>query len=237
MRRSILASIALSFAATLLMAQEKAENSDFQFKSGQSVYVIAGKSRAPSNKNFWQTLNREIPKRYAVPLPPLPNNDNISGRPTLEKALPERATLDRAEPIRRVLPPEAPKLKKQIEGEILKQKKFSLAESPEQADFILFANGDYVHTYFITRPGMSGGTINPGGGDSEIGPTLARVSVAAIPATAYRRWHSHFSELFTMAKWHDESWGKVQMEDHSVTLEEPSVQKLIQQFHKQALKK
>lgn len=235
MRRIIPALIPLLFSAAILtMAQEKAEESNFQFKPGQTVYVIAVKSRAPEDRNFWQTLNRDISREGGNSIPPQPQANNASGRITLEKSSPERATLDRAEPIRRVLPPEEPRLKKQIEEEILKQKKFTLSESPEKADFVLFANGDYVHSYFASIPGASASGVTPGSGDSEIGPTLARLSAVAISASDYHRWHGHFSELFRMAKWRDESWGRTHMR---APFEEPSVKKLIQQFHKQALKK
>jgi hypothetical protein len=70
-------------------------------------------------------------------------------RPTLDRVLPQRPTLDRALPDRPTLDPPpmimpawpinpAPIVKKAVEEEIRKQKRFTLAASAEAADFMLW---------------------------------------------------------------------------------------------------
>lgn len=216
------------------IAQEKLADDAFRFKPGQSVYVIAVKSRAPQDRSFWQNLNRNLSKSPQGQMPPAPANNN---RATLEREDTGRPTLDRAAPSRRVMLPEELSLKKQIEDEFLKQKNFKLADSPETADIIFFAQGEYFH-FEAMRQGTGFASIGmlTAGDDKLDLNALAKLSVAAVAASDYRQWQSDVPRLFEKAKWHEELWGEFRR-DRDKPYEEPSAKKIVQQFHKQALKK
>ncbi|HYE73673.1 MAG TPA: hypothetical protein VEF04_10090, partial [Blastocatellia bacterium] len=100
------------------------------------------------------------------------------------------------------------------------------------ADFIIFANGEYVYSDSWRAEGAAGGSFSAGPPDSAIGNTLAKLSLAAIPASSYQKWDSHYSKLYEIAAWQGEAWGRAGLE--FVT---PDTKKTIQQFHKAALKK
>lgn len=232
-------------------AQEKPAADDFKFTSGQSVYVIAVKSPAKPGIETWEKLNRNMPKppnhhqTHASsfgndPLGRQTLEREIKERPLLEKSQSERTTLDRTEPIRRVLPPPDPELKQLVEEEFRKQKKFKLADSPETADFIFFANGQYIYTISATgNQGRSSGMISIAGGqgDSSLAlNTLAKLSLAAIPASDYHQWQSDIPNLFEKAKWQEEVWGEFRR-DRETRYTAPSAKNLVQQFHKHAVKK
>lgn len=232
--------IVLGFVLLILalpvVAQEKPATQDFKFTPGQSVYIIAVKSPAPRDVTTWLMLRRNLPNVQAVTRNPAPNDS--SDRATLEKLPAERATLERNVPIRRLLPPVEPELQKLVEQEFLKQKKFKLADSPETADFVFFAHGEYVFSVFASHGGGYTGSVAVSGqGDTSVElNTLAKLSVAAIPASDYRQWQSDVPHLFEKAKWRDELWGEIRQASQRI-YEEPSAKKLVQQFHKQALKK
>lgn len=231
MRRKIIALLALLVLAALpVLAQDKLAEGEFQFRPTQSVYVIAVKSRAPRDRTVWENLNRNLPQaRMGGGATVVTGN-----RATLERENPDRPTLERSTPSRRVLPPSEPSLKKQIEDEFLKQKKFKLAESPETADFIFFANGEYFHFEAI-RHGNGGtgiGIIGPGDDNLELN-AIAKLSVGAVPASDHRQWQSDVFDLLKTAKWQTEAWGEFKRGNY----EEPSAKKLVQEFHKQTLKK
>lgn len=237
-KTTIFATAFFLLLVTRASTQEKPPVSEFQFAANQSVYVIAVKSPAPIDRSTWEKLNRNLPKRNQSSS--FPSNNDSSGRATLQRTQPERQTLERNEPTRRVLPPPEPQLKKMIEEEFLKQKKFKLAESPETADLILFAHGEYIYSFAATADRGRGTVIiaTSGGGDGNTADlnTLARLSVAAIAASDYRQWQSDVAHLFEKAKWQEEVWGEFRREGNK-PFDEPSAQKLVQQFHKQALKK
>lgn len=237
-KRTIIFGVIFLILALPVAAQEKPATQDFKFTANQSVYVIAVKSAAPRDATTWLMLRRNLPNVQAVTRNPAPNNS--SDRTTLEKLLAERSTLERDVPIRRLLPPVEPELQKLVEQEFLKQKKFKLADSPETADFVFFAHGEYVYAMFASnsRGGGSGFTTfssRQSDNSMELN-TLAKLSVAAIPASDYRQWQSDVPHLFEKAKWRDELWGEIRQDSQRI-YEEPSAKKLAQQFHKQALKK
>ncbi len=224
----------------LATAQEPAAQ-PFNFSANQSVYVIAVKSAVPRDANVWMQLHRKMtqfPPGFGQPN--ASSQTDSSGRATLERSPTERTTLERETPIRRVLPPPEPQLKKLIQDEFLKQKKFKLADSPENADFIFFAHGEYIFS-FISPNGNGrggGGVIGAAAQDdanTELN-TLARLNLAAIPASEYRQWNSDVASLFEKAKWREVALGEFRR-DQTIKFEEPPTKKLVQQFHKQALKK
>jgi len=234
MRTKTIALIALLFlAAVSISAQEKPISGDVQFKPGQSVYVIAVKSRAPRDRSLWENLNRNRLKSGQGMTIHAP----ASERATLERGETERQTLERTSPSRRVLPPTEPALKKQIEDEFLKQKNFKLAASPEAADLIFFASGEYFH-FESMRQGMGFaaiGMMTPGDDNLDLN-ALAKLSIAVVTASDYREWQSDIPHLFEKAKWQEEAWGEF-VRKPDKPYQEPSAKKIVQQFHKQALKK
>jgi hypothetical protein len=221
-------------AAFPALAQDKTAEREFPFLPAQSVYVIAVKSRAPRDRSVWENLNRNLPQVKIAGGAGTASDK----RATLDREVADRPTLERSTPVRRVLPPSEPKLKKQIEDEFLKQKTFKLADSPETADFIFFASGDYFH-YEAMQHGNGASTvigmIGPGDDNLELN-ALAKLSVGVIMASDYRQWQSDLSDLLKVAKWRTEAWGEFQRK-REMRYEEPSLKKLIQEFHKQALKK
>lgn len=247
MRRPIFFAVAL-FWLLPVMAQQPAAQ-EFKFAVNQSVYVIAVKSPAPPGPDTWRQLNRSLPMPPGAGSAQASSQNAPSGRqtlerpqnerPTLEKSQTERTTLERDAPIRRMLPPIETGLKKSVEEEFLKQKKFKLADSPETADFIFFAHGEYVYS-LIAASGRGGGGVIFGSsmqGDTSMElNTLARLSVAAIPASEYRQWQSDIPNLFEKARWQEVAWGQFHR-DQEMRYEDPPTKKLVQQFHKQALKK
>lgn len=231
---SITLVLLLCLAGINVGAQEKPAAGAPQFHPGQSVYVIAVKSRAPLGRSLWQNLNRNQVKTGRGPIIHAPASDS---RPTLERGEAERPTLERTVPSRRVLPPEEPTLKKLIEDEFLKQKNFTLASSPETADFIFFASAEYFH-FESMRQGTSVaaiGLMTLGDDNLELN-ALAKLNIAAITATDYREWQSDIPHLFEKAKWQEEAWGEFRP-NRDKPYEEPSAKKLVQKFHKQAVKK
>lgn len=236
-RRLIVLGVVFLILSLAVAAQEKPAAGEFKFTANQSVYVIAVKSPAPRDVTTWLMLRRNLPNVQAVTRGSSPNNS--SDRSTLERSPTERATLERDVPIRRLLPPIEPELQKLVEQEFLKQKKFKLADSPETADFVFFAHGEYVFSMFASNGGGggSGFVALSGQGDTSLElNTLAKLSLAAIPVSDYRQWQSDVPNLFEKAKWRDEAWGEIR-HDGQRAYEAPSAKKMVQQFHKQALKK
>lgn len=223
---------ALTAAAQQPVAQE------FNFAANQSVYVIAVKTPLPQDPSIWMQLHRNNTRPPGFIHGPA-SSRNDSERATLERTPSERTTLERETPLRRALPPTEPQLKKLIEEEFLKQKKFRLADSPETADFIFFAHGEYTFS-FIQTNGRGGGVVlfgASGQGDTSMElNTLARLNLAAIPVAEYRQWKSEIADLLEKAKWREVAWGEVRS-NPQFSYQEPPTKKLIQQFHKQALKK
>ena len=224
----------------LATAQEPAAQS-FNFAANQSVYVIAVKSSVPHDPNIWLQLHRKTAQ-----FPPgfgqrnTSSQTDSSGRATLERSPTERTTLERETSTRRVLPPPEPQLKKLIEEEFLKQKKFKLADSPENAHFIFFAHGEYIFSFISSNGNRRGGGVVIGAAaqddsNTELN-TLARLNLAAIPASEYRQWNSDVANLFEKAKWREVALGEFRS-DPQPSYQEPPTKKLVQQFHKQALKK
>lgn len=221
----------------LATAQEPAAK-EFNFAANQSVYVIAVKTPVPQDPSIWMQLHRNNTRPPGFIHTPA-SSQNDSGRATLERTPEERTTLERETPLRRALPPTEPQLKKLIEEEFLKQKKFRLANSPETADFIFFAHGEYSFS-FIQANGRGGGVVlfgAPRQDDTKMElNTLARLNLAAIPAAEYRKWKSDVASLFEKAKWREVSLGEIRS-DPQPSYQGPPTKKLVQQFHKQALKK
>ncbi len=224
----------------LATAQEPAAK-EFNFAANQSVYIIAVKSAVPHDPSIWMQLHRkttQFPPGFGQPN--ASSQTNSSGRATLERSPTERTTLERETPVRRVLPPPEPKLKKLIEDEFLKQKKFKLADSPENADFVFFAQGEYIFSFVsLNNNGRGGGVVIGAAAQDDANTelnTLARLNLAAIPASEYRQWNSDVTSLFEKAKWREVALGEFRREQ-SMKYEEPPTKKLVQQFHKQALKK
>lgn len=242
MRRN-LAFLGCAFLTLTLQAasQEKLAADNFKFTAGQSLYVIAVKSAVKPGIETWEKLNRNMPNppNHVQTRASSFGNDPL-GRQTLEKSPTERTTLDRTEPIRRVLPPSDPELKQMVEEEFRKQKKFKLVDSPEAADFIFFVNGEYIYTISATgSQGRSSGMVSIAGGQGDSSMelnTLAKLRTAAISLSDYREWQSDVAHLFEKAKWTEELWGEFRR-DREMRYEAPSAKKLVQQFHKQALKK
>jgi len=232
MQKKIIALIGLLLLTVLsAFAHQQPDAADFPFKPGQSVYVIAVKSRAPRDRTVWQNLSRNMPKTRQAGTLPSSANDK---RATIERGNADRLTLDR-QPEHRILPPEEPNLKKRIEDEFLKQKSFKLAESPETADLVFFAHGEYFHYESMRQESAVAliGMIGPGDDNLELN-AIAKLTVACVTASDYRQWQSDIPQLLEKAKWQVEAWGEFHIGAH---YEEPSVKKLIQQFHKQTLKK
>jgi hypothetical protein len=224
---------------TLSSSAQQPAVQEFKFTANQSVYVIAVKSAAPRDPSVWMQLHRNSMPPGQVQTRASSQTDP-SGRATLERSATERNTLEREAPIRRVLPPIEPGLQKLIAEEFLKQKKFKLADSPETADFIFFAHGEYIYSFIAANGKQGGGGVVFGStshGDTNVElNTLAKLSVAAIPASDYRQWQSDVANLFEKAKWQEVVWGEFRR-DGQLSYQEPPTKKLVQQFHKQALKK
>lgn len=237
MRRTIFLVIVFCLSVLTVAAQEPATQ-EFNFAANQSVYVIAVKTPVPQDPSVWMQLHRNNTRPPGFIHTPA-SSQNDSKRATLERAPEERTTLERETPLRRALPPAEPQLKKLVEEEFLKQKKFRLADSPETADFIFFAHGEYTFS-FIQTNGRGGSVVlfgASGQGDTSMElNTLARLNLAAIPAAEYRQWKSDIADLFEKAKWREVAWGEVRS-NPQFSYQEPPTKKLIQQFHKQALKK
>ena len=243
-------------ASAFAQAQTAPAKQEPAFRAGQSVYVLTVKTAAPRDPSVWRQLNRNYFK--GNPPPPmhsgtLPPNSSSDDRVTLEKAPTERVTLEKAPtertslerttlertaPTRRVLPPGDPILKQRIEDEIRRQKKFSLADSPEKADLVILAHGEYIYLETM-REGTTYGTIGLiGSGDENLDlNTLVKLKLGAIPAAAYHQWQSDVSQLLTAAKWQTEAWGEFRRERDKSPYEEPPLKKLIEQFHKEAVQK
>lgn len=239
MRRTIFL-VAVFCLSVLHVAAQQPVAQEFSFAANQSVYVIAVKSPAPQDQYTWLQLRRNLPNAQVANVPTGTWGNDTNNRTTLEKSPTERPTLERETPLRRSLPPIEPQLKKLIEEEFLKQKKFKLADSPQTADFIFFAHGEYVFSFFVGGGKSSGGTgvvIMSGQGDTNMElNTLAKLSLAAIPVSDYRHWQSDVASLFEKAKWRETVWGEIRRDLHT-HYEEPPTKKLVQQFHKQVLKK
>lgn len=239
MRRTIFLVAAFCLSALPIAAQQPVTK-EFSFAANQSVYVIAVKSPAPPDQYTWLQLHRNLPNAQAANVPTDTWRNDTNNRTTLEKSPTERPILERETPLRRSLPPIEPQLKKLIEEEFLKQKKFKLADSPEKADFIFFAHGEYVFSFFVGGGKGRGGTsvvMTSGQGDKDLElNTLAKLSLAAIPISDYHHWQSEVAKLFEKAKWRESVWGEIRRDMHT-HYEEPPTKKLVQQFHKQALKK
>lgn len=234
---TLVAASAFGFA----QAQTAPAKQEPAFRAGQSVYVITVKTAAPRDPSVWRQLHRNYfkgnppPSMHSGTLPP---NSSSDDRVTLEKAPTERTTLERTAPTRRVLPPGDPTLKQRIEDEIRRQKKFSLADSPEKADLVILAHGEYIYLETM-REGTTYGTIGLiGSGDENLDlNTLVKLKLGAIPAAAYHQWQSDVSQLLTAAKWQTEAWGEFRRERDQSPYEEPPLKKLIEQFHKEAVQK
>lgn len=236
MRRAVFLLAVFWLLTPFATAQEPAAQ-PFNFAANQSVYIIAVKTPVPQDPSIWMQLHRNNKRPPGFIHNPA-SSQNDSGRATLERAPGERTTLERETPLRRILPPTEPQLKKLVEEEFLKQKKFRLADSPETADFIFFAHGEYTFS-LIQTSGRGGGVVilGTGQGDTHMElNTLARLNLAAIPAAEYRKWQSDIASLFEKAKWRDVSLGEFRT-DPQPNYQEPPTKKLVQQFHKQALKK
>ena len=237
MRRAVFLLAVFWLLTPFATAQEPAAQ-PFNFAANQSVYIIAVKTPAPKDPSIWMQLHRNNTRPPSHIPTQAGSQNNPSGRATLERSATERATLERETPLRRILPPTEPQLKKLVEEEFLKQKKFRLADSPETADFIFFAHGEYTFS-LIQRNGRGGGVVilGTGQGDTHMElNTLARLNLAAIPAAEYRKWQSDIASLFEKAKWREVTLGEFRT-DPQPNYQEPPTKKLVQQFHKQALKK
>lgn len=236
--RSLTATLTSLFLLVIpAIAQEKHTTAEFHFQPGQSVYVVAVRVDPAVDHSYWAQLSRrQPPARPPVILTP---DGGIRSRPTLERTTPERATLDREAPTRRLLPPADLPLKQQIEEVVRQEKTFRLADNIESADFIFFAQGEYLFHMRITSPDGRGASSVLRAGDDASGDTprseaRTRVLGAAVPAAAYREWQSGVRQLLDKGKWQGEDWGA---QGQRATFEEASAKKLTQRFHKEALKK
>ena len=123
MRRILIVPLAMLLAGPARMiAQDQPTPDVFTFKSGQSVFVMTAKVRVPLNRDYFAKLHPDRrPPDSAQPQAPPPW---MAGRAPLERAEPERTTLDRAAPTRRIVPPAAREFQGPVEEAFRKERAF-----------------------------------------------------------------------------------------------------------------
>lgn len=218
------------------LAQQDANPAPFTFKSGQSVYVVAVKHNSPMTRDLWVELNRSLPQnKNVVSRPATAGSADPTGRATLDRALSERPTLDSAEPSLPLNEPADETVKGKVSEALRQQKKFNVVDSIEQADLVLFVQGEYT-SFFQQHTGNGGFIVMSKGNDSEADAAsskLVRLQMAAIPATAYRQAKKLLPDNAETVRWRGHIAGRVLP---GAAFEDPSIEALVKQFQKDALK-
>jgi len=243
MRKQLISLGTAILCSTLVVnAQQPPSPDGFEFKPGQSVYVIVVKTSSPvaspirdkvspniiwiKNGQMARIGNSHIDQRPITP-----------DRPTLERSLPEPLTLERSVSAPDTLTSTDPLLKAKIEEEFKKQKKFKLAASADSADFVFFAFSSYPNS--ILAVGGSG-IIHAWRGydDSPYTSEAVKVLSFALPTSAYRQIRKDVVELSDAAQWQGYA--------NSITLpafikgnpaQQGAAKVLVGKFHEEVLKK
>lgn len=270
----------LSVAPQPTLPQQSAPE-PFTFTIGQSVWVVAdetppryfqsillrslspdGNVKEVAGVSFREPIlacgseeqvSRACSKIETIALHSPPPNRAGTDRPTLDRPLPKRPTLDPepvAMPAWTVTPD--PDIKRKVEEEFQKQKKFKIAASAEAADFIL-----WLLVLPVPEVMMTGGGIF--GSPSKNDYTLRAVLALAMPPKVYHQKRQEFQQLTVAAfgntadaVFQKQQQVRVLMKDlpwrgialgtgRGMTLQGGqqgiSLQNLIACFHKEALKK
>lgn len=226
-------------------AQQAAQPAPFDFKPGQTVYIVAVRHRAPMSRDYWLEVNQDLPKgRVMQGGPPDPRTPDPNGRATLERAPNERATLDGADGRATLDGPQAvlsfseppdEAVKLQASELLQRQKKFKVVDTPAQADFVLLLQGEYAAHFQQHSPRGSIVIMGMGADRSEesAATQLVKLNAVAIPATLFRQAQRFLPDNAETVRWRGRAVGRMR---ERANFEAPSIENLLKQFQKEVLK-
>ncbi|HSB11515.1 MAG TPA: VWA domain-containing protein [Blastocatellia bacterium] len=178
---SCLFSMALGVGLLLItpatvFAQEPGPAETINIKTGQTVFVVAVRgdcARARPNglingREFYHTGGRSVEDRAAL------------DRPWRGFEISERLEPD-------------PSVKRELEAELRKGRKFQPVESADEADFVVHACGRYLYDVFPTAP--------RNGTNSRLPNRRLSAQLLLLPVTFYKEHQRSYNQLLGVALW------------------------------------